>query len=250
MKKIVVSILLTGSLCSAVAQQTKTPPASAAKPAGKKVVLKNLLDSFSYAAGYSVANNMKQQNIRRLNTAMMQKAMDDVFNNRPVQLGGDQLAGVFQRQTQVFAAEKSKEDKIKATGEINRGNDFLATNKLRKGVNTLASGLQYEILTRGDSTTAMPKQSDTVVVNYVGSLVDGKEFQSSYKMGKPAVFKVTEVIRGWSEILQLMRVGDKWKVYVPTELAYYMNPPTPEIPQGAALIFEISLEGIKPAPIQ
>ncbi len=248
MKKIVVFVLLTGSVAMVLAQQNKTAPAT--KQAAKKTVLKNLLDSFSYAAGYSVANNMKQQNIRRINSAMMQKALDDVFNNRPLLLTQEQVGGVFQRQTQAFTIEKSKEDKAKAAPEIEKGQNFLLANKLRKGVTTLPSGLQYEILKSGDSTTAMPKQSDTVVVNYVGSLIDGKEFQSSYKMGKPAVFKVTEVIRGWSEILQMMRVGDKWKVYVPTLLAYYLNPPTPEIPPGATLVFEITLEGIKPAAIQ
>jgi len=248
MKKIVVCILITGSFLGAMAQQDKTKPGT--KPAAQKIVFKNLLDSFSYAAGYSVANNMKQQNVRRLNTAMMQKALDDVYNNRPVQLSTDLINGVFQRQTQVFAAEKSKEDKEKAAGEIAKGETFLATNKLRREVTTLASGLQYEVLTKGDSTTASPLASDTVVVNYVGSLIDGKEFQSSYKMGRPAVFVVTGVIRGWTEILQLMKVGDKWKVYIPNDLAYKLNPPTPEIPPGATLIFEISLEGIKPAAKQ
>jgi len=237
MKKIVVCILITGSFLGAMAQQDKTKPGT--KPAAQKIVFKNLLDSFSYAAGYSVANNMKQQNVRRLNTAMMQKALDDVYNNRPVQLSTDLINGVFQRQTQVFAA-----------GEIAKGETFLATNKLRREVTTLASGLQYEVLTKGDSTTASPLASDTVVVNYVGSLIDGKEFQSSYKMGRPAVFVVTGVIRGWTEILQLMKVGDKWKVYIPNDLAYKLNPPTPEIPPGATLIFEISLEGIKPAAKQ
>ena len=248
MKKVLVCMLMTTSFFCGTAQ---TKSKVAAKPvAAVKAPFKNLLDSFSYAAGYVVANNMKQQNVRSLNSVMMQKAIDDVFKNKQPQLNQDQITAVLQKQSQLFAEEKSKQDKAGAAPEIAKGVAFLDANKKRPGVTTLPNGLQYEVIKKADNATVKPGLSDTVVVNYIGTLIDGKEFDNSYKRGAPAEFPLKNVIRGWTEILQLMSAGDKWKVYIPTELAYNLNPPTPEIPQGAALVFEISLEGIKPAAKQ
>jgi FKBP-type peptidyl-prolyl cis-trans isomerase len=147
----------------------------------------------------------------------------------------------MQKQINLFS-------KASSAAEIAKGVAFLDANKKRKEVTTLPDGLQYEVLKASGNPTVKPKLTDTVVVNYVGTLVDGHEFESSYKRGEPATFQITGVIKGWTEILQLMSPGDKWKVYIPTELAYYLNPRDPNvIPPGAALIFEIALEAIKPA---
>jgi FKBP-type peptidyl-prolyl cis-trans isomerase FklB len=140
--------------------------------------------------------------------------------------------------------KKVEADKAKAAGE-----KFLADNKAKPGVVTLPSGLQYKILTEGKGTES-PKAEDTVTVQYRGSLVGGTEFDSSYKRGQPATFRVGGVIKGWTEALQLMKPGSKWELYIPNELAYGENaPPGSGIPAGAPLVFEVELQTFtKPTP--
>ncbi len=257
MKKALVSMILTASFFYAAAQKPAKVVAkpAATKPVAAKSIFKNLSDSFSYAAGYAVATNMRSQNIKRVNAAMMQRAIDDVYKNKQPLIEPAKMNECLQRQSQVFSEEKMKDDKLNegkakeaATAEIAKGVAFLEANKKRTGVITLPNGLQYEVLKSADSVTAKPTINDVVVVNYIGTTVDGVEFDNSYKRGQPLTRAVTGVIKGWTEILQLMSIGDKWKVYIPTELAYYLNSPDPNaIPPGAALVFEMSLEGIKPA---
>lgn len=224
--------------------QTKPKPKlkvvnpTVAKPAGS--IFKNATDSFSYALGMNVANNLKQQGIEQVTYAVMQKAMEDVFKKRPVSLSEQQANSCIQQRLQANAAQKTNGEKAKATA-------FLAENKKRTGVITTASGLQYEILKKGDATSATPKLTDTVVANYAGTLIDGKEFDNSYKRGEPLTIPVGGVIRGWTEVLQLMHIGDKIKVYIPSELGYGERGAGADIPGGAALIFEMELLGIKPA---
>lgn len=238
MKKIITGLCVLMICINAVAQ---VPSKTVARPASVKGVFKNLLDSFSYAAGYNIANNMKAQKISKLNIAMMMKAIDDVYKGKQPLLSNEQINYCIQKQIDLFNTTNAK-------AEIARGVAFLSDNKKRKEVITLPSGLQYEILKKADSSTIKPTITDSVVVNYIGTLIDGKEFDNSYRRGAPATFLVTQVIRGWVEILQLMSVGDKWKIYVPTELGYNLNPRDPNlIPPGAALIFEITLEDIKPS---
>jgi len=246
MKKVFVLMFALGAFFYVTAQNTKAVVKPvAAKPVVSNGAFKNLLDSFSYAAGYNVANNMKSQKISKINPLIMQKAIDDVYKGKQPQLTVDQMNASMQKHIDAFS-------KAASAAEIAKGVAFLDANKKRKEVVTLPDGLQYEVITKApDSSVIKPRQVDTVVVNYVGTLVDGREFDNSFKRGQPAVFQVTGVIKGWIEILQLMRVGDKWKVYIPTELAYYLNPRDPnQIPPGAALVFEMTLEGIKPAITQ
>jgi FKBP-type peptidyl-prolyl cis-trans isomerase FklB len=238
MKKLLVVMLILPSFFYAAAQKTK--PKVAAKPAVVKGPFKNLIDSFSYAAGFNVANNMKSQHINRINPVMMQKAIDDVYKGKQPLLTQEQMGACMQKQVGEFTKEVS-------TAEIAKGVAFLDANKKKPGVTTLPDGLQYEILKKSETPTVKPKLQDTVVVNYTGSLIDGTELNNSYKAGQPAVFQVAGVIKGWTEALLLMSPGDKWRVFVPTELAYYLNPRDPQvIPPGAALVFEIALEEIKP----
>jgi FKBP-type peptidyl-prolyl cis-trans isomerase FklB len=219
--------------------QSKKPVAT--KPITARPVLKNLLDSFSYAIGYNVAMSMKGQNMNKVNAVLMQRAVEDAFKGRQPLLTAQEIGMCMQKQVEVFTQEV-------AGPEIAKGREYLALNQKRKEVVTLPDGLQYEILKKSDHPTVSPKMIDTVVVNYIGNLIDGKEFDNSYKVGEPVVFPVNGVISGWIQILLLMTPGDKWRVFIPTEMAYNLKPRDPKlIPPGAALIFEISLEAIKPA---
>jgi len=139
---------------------------------------------------------------------------------------------------------KQQEAKTREAGAANRkeGEAFLAANKAKPGVITLPDGLQYKVLTEG--TGPKPTASDTVTVNYRGTLVSGKEFDSSYKRGQPVSFPVGGVIKGWTEALQLMPVGSKWQLFIPADLAYGDRPPGSDIQPGDALIFEVELLSI------
>jgi len=240
MKKVLFSVLALAGFSAAVAQtKAKTAPVKAATVTASPI--KTLLDSFSYAAGYNIAMNMKEQGITSVNTALVQRALSDVFQNKKSLLTPEQTNACLQDQLKIFGEKKEKE--LKAPGLA-----FLEANKKKPGITVLPSGLQYEILTKATEAGPKPKPEDTVVVNYVGSLINGTEFENSYKNGQTATFPLNRVISGWTQILQLMTIGDKWKVYIPTEMAYGMNPRDPKtIPPGSVLIFEISLEAIKPA---
>ena len=138
-------------------------------------------------------------------------------------------------------------NKEKTEAEAAKGAAFLAANKIRPGVITTASGLQYEVVKNGDANSQSPKPVDTVVVNYKVSLLDGKPIENSFESGQPAVFPLGGVIKGWVEVLQLMHKGDYWKVYVPAELAYGLAGNGPGIPPNSTLMFDLSLEDIRPA---
>ncbi len=242
MKQFLIAVLCFTTVVNAVAQtkgKAKAPVKTLSKP-----TFQNSTDSFSYAVGVSIANNMMQQGITSINFAYLQKGMNASFKNEKKLMDENQCNMSIQAKLQEFAGKKSEAEKLKCK-------TYLEANAKRKEVVSLPNGLQYEVLKAApDSSVLKPAPSDTVVVNYVGTLIDGTEFDNSYKRGNPATFPLNGVIRGWTEILQLMRVGDRWRVYIPTELAYGMNPPTPAIPAGAALVFDISLEGINPAAIK
>ena len=140
---------------------------------------------------------------------------------------------------------KKQQAEMQAAGEANKkeGDAFLAANKAKDGVVTLPSGLQYKILTQG--TGPKPTATDSVVCNYRGTLINGTEFDSSYKRGEPATFPVSGVIKGWTEALQLMPVGSKWQLFVPSDLAYGERSPGPEIGPDSTLIFEVELLSIQ-----
>jgi len=234
--------VLTMSGVSLHAQVKPKPGAVKPKvPATKvAVALKNSTDSFSYALGLNIAKNLKQQGIEKISNGAMQKALDDVFNKQPVLLDDQQANMCIQQTIQLNMSKKN--EVVKAKGDA-----FLATNKKREGVITLPDGLQYEILKKGDTGSATPKLQDTVVAHYAGTLIDGKKFDNSYDRGEPLTIPVAGVIKGWTEILQLMHIGDKFKVYIPSELGYGDRGAGADIPGGSTLIFEMELMGIKPA---
>lgn len=218
----------------ATTQKTSTAAkTTAAKPAPKPFALKNGLDSLSYAIGVLDANFFKQQGIDTLNYEALKMAVMTVIEEKGTLLIEPNMADQVLRQKLQEAAQR----KIQPT--IDEGEKFLAENKKRKEVTTTASGLQYEVMTMG--TGAMPKDTNTVKVHYTGSLINGKVFDSSRDRGEPIEFPLNGVIRGWTEGVQLMPVGSRFKFYIPYQLAYGTQGSPPVIPGGSMLIFDVEL---------
>lgn len=232
MKAIFLILLVPFSVSYA---QTKKPVAKHNHIVTKPVKAMTSTDSLSYSIGVQVAEYYKTQGVDNVNTEYIKQAFNDVFNNKKLIISEDACNMNIQKKLQEFMSQKIS--KVKETGV-----KFLEENKKRPGVITLPSGLQYEIITKG--TGPVPTAKDTVSANYIGTLIDGKEFDNSYKRGEPISIPVTAVIRGWTEALELMPVGSKWKLFVPSDLAYGDRGAGGAIPGGSALIFEIELLSI------
>jgi FKBP-type peptidyl-prolyl cis-trans isomerase len=214
------------------------PEASAAE----KLVLKTDKDKTSYSMGVDMAKTFKRLGIE-LNLDIFVRALKDELTGKKLLMSEDEIK---QTLNAVQAGLKEKQmQAVKAAAEENQkaGDSFMETNKTKEGVVTLPSGLQYKILKAGDGKN--PTEADTVECNYRGTLIDGTEFDSSYKRQKPATFKVSGVIAGWKEALQLMPVGSKWELFIPPQLAYGMRGAPPIIGPNATLVFEIELLAIK-----
>lgn len=233
MKKILFAALSLISL-STFAQKTTTKKKTAGGVASAKP-LKSESDSLSYALGVSVASFYKQQGLTNLNATTISKGISDVMGGKKPLLDAGQCQNFIM-------AYMSKQQASKSKPNVDAGEKFLAQNKKNAAVKTTPSGLQYEVLTQG--TGPKPLVTDTVVVNYKGTLLDGSEFDNSYKRGEPISFPLNGVIRGWTEGLQLMPVGSKYKFYIPHQLGYGLNEQGP-IPAGSVLIFEVELLQIK-----
>jgi FKBP-type peptidyl-prolyl cis-trans isomerase FklB len=252
MKKIIVALsgfVLTGTVFAQTGVKPSTTKAAApktttAKPAAVKPtaiattnVLKTNRDSASYSLGVRIAQNIKDQGFDKLDPALIEKGISDVFNGRAIALPDtylDKCIGEFQQKV---SAEKAAKGKLE-------GQKFLAENAKRKGVITTKSGLQYEVIKTGPDTIK-PKLNDKVKCHYHGTLINGKVFDSSVDRGEPISFAVTGVIAGWTEALQLMTVGSKWKLFVPSELAYGDRQMGASIPAGSTLIFEVEILAIE-----
>jgi FKBP-type peptidyl-prolyl cis-trans isomerase FklB len=267
MRKIKLNTLYTtlaglALLGSAMAQQppaksptparTTTPPASAPKtqaatpkPA-EASPLSTQKDKVSYAIGMSVGgrlhDDLSRQSIDADDKLLVQGFQDALSGGKTLMTADEARTLLTQFQAEVRA---KMEEKQKLAAETNKkeGDEFLAANKAKPGVVTLPSGLQYKILTPG--TGPKPTAEDSVVCNYRGTLINGKEFDSSYKRGEPATFPVSRVIKGWTEALQLMPVGSKWQLFVPSDLAYGPRGASAEIGPNATLIFEVELLSIQ-----
>ncbi|MBL0881952.1 MAG: FKBP-type peptidyl-prolyl cis-trans isomerase [Chitinophagaceae bacterium] len=199
--------------------------------------LKNNKDSAGYALGIRILQNLQAQGLDAVNLVMLQKAMNDMLQKKPLLLKEDALdrcIGTFANEVNTVKLEKSKK----------ASKDFLAANGKRQGVITLPSGLQYEILKDNPGGTK-PTATDQVKCHYHGTLIDGTIFDSSVDRGEPIVFSVGGVIKGWQEALQLMTVGSKWKLYIPSDLAYGDQQAGPKIGPGSTLIFEVELLSIE-----
>src|ERR1700732_5137614 len=229
--------------------QHATTPKSTAKAgtstAGKTqtpLALKTQKDKFSYALGMNLGANLHKQSVP-VDANIMARGLKDAL------AGGKTLLTEEEARAAITAVQNDMREKQQAkmqqAGDANEkeGEAFLADNKSREGVVALPSGLQYKILKEGNGPK--PAATDSVVCNYRGSLIDGTEFESSYKRGQPATFPVNGVIKVWTEAVQLMPVGSKWQLFVPADLAYGNRGAGPDIGPNATLIFEVELLSIQ-----
>ena len=220
------------------AAPAKTPaktPASAAGKSADAITLKTKKEKFSYALGMNWGTNLRKQSVE-VDPSILAQGL------RAALAGGKTL--LTPEEAQAAITEK-RQEQMQAVAEANKkeGDAFLAVNKSKEGVVALPSGLQYKIMTAG--TGPKPTASDSVVCNYRGTLINGTEFDSSYKRGQPATFPVTGVIKGWTEALQLMPVGSKWQLFVPSGLAYGEPGRAGSIGPNTTLIFEVELMSIQ-----
>jgi len=203
--------------------------------------LKTLNQKVGYAIGLDIGKNMKAQSVDIDVKSFVQGMKDGLSTDSSLKplLNETEIRQVM-AQFQDEMIKKQKE-KMKVSGEKNKkeGEKFLSENKNKPGVVTTASGIQYKVIKSGNGKT--PKADDKVTANYKGRLIDGTEFDNSYKRGEPATFPVSGVIKGWTEILQLMKEGDIWEVYIPANLAYGENAAGPQIGPNSVLIFQIEL---------
>lgn len=232
---------------AADAKAAVAKPADAAKPATQPspadAVLKTPIAKVSYAIGMNMGNMLKAQYIEPDLDALIRGLKDVLGDGKPLMSDKEitETFKTFQTEHQATVDKKKKElgDKNKAEGD-----KYLADNKAKEGIKSTASGLQYKVIKEGDG--AQPKDTDTVKVHYTGKLLNGTVFDSSVERGQPATFQVTRVIKGWTEALQLMKVGSKWELTIPSDIAYGPNGSGARIPPNSVLIFEVELLGIEP----
>ncbi len=191
-------------------------------------------EKYSYAIGVNFAQSIMRQGAP-LDADAVYMAVRDALEGGDLRLSAETMSQVLRDE-----AQRAGERKREMAGEnMRRGKEFMAKNKDKEGVTTLPNGIQYEVLRKG--TGAQPSAKDVVTVHYVGTLVDGREFDSSRRRGEPATFPLDGVIKGWQEVLPLMRVGSRWLVTIPPDLAYGVNGAGSAIGPNETLIFEIEL---------
>jgi FKBP-type peptidyl-prolyl cis-trans isomerase FklB len=236
-------IVLTVSLLAIALSATAQSPAPAASPAPAQFA--NSKDKVSYAIGADIANMFKRQQLE-INPDVLLKAFKDAYSGGTVLMTEQEIRDTIMAYQQEMRTKM--QEKMKVEGEQNKKEEetFLAANAKKEGVITLPSGLQYKVLTAG--TGAKPSATDTVTVHYRGTLINGKEFDSSYSRKQPATFAVNRVIKGWTEALQLMPVGSKWQLYIPSKLGYGEAGNPPAIGPSACLLFDVELQSIAEAP--
>lgn len=199
-------------------------------------------DKLSYSIGVDLGKNFKKQSIE-INPQAMANGMQDAMSSKDLKLTEQQMKEVLDKFQKELLARRNTEFNKKASENKAKGEAFLEENKQKEGVVTLPSGLQYKVIKQGSGDK--PSKSDTVTVEYTGRLIDGKVFDSSEKIGKPATFKVSQVIPGWTEALQLMPAGSEWEVYIPSGLAYGPRSVGGPIGPNETLIFKIHLLSVK-----
>lgn len=194
------------------------------------------MDKLSYALGMSMASNLMNSGLKQIDVESFVKAFTEIMNNMAPSMSPQEANQVIQTYF-----SKMQDDMLE--NNLREGETFLAENGKKEGIVTLPSGLQYEILQEGNG--AKPKATDKVKCHYHGTLLNGQVFDSSVQRGQPAVFGVNQVIKGWVEALQLMSVGSKWRLYIPSELAYGEQGAGNSIEPNSTLIFDVELLGIE-----
>jgi FKBP-type peptidyl-prolyl cis-trans isomerase FklB len=259
-KTVAVGLLLLGNLRAQDTPPAKPPatpaPSTQKTPAAKPrtatgttaprtatpLMLKTQKDKVSYAIGLNIGKSLRKDSVE-VDSAVFARGVKDALTGAKALLTDDELKAVL--TSLQGELQKRQEETMRQAADINKkaGDSFLAENKTKPGVVTLPDGLQYKVLTEG--TGPKPAATDSVVCNYRGTLIDGTEFDSSYKRGQPATFPVNKVIKGWTEAVQLMPVGSKWQLFLPAELAYGNRGAGPDIGPNSTLIFEVELVSIQ-----
>jgi FKBP-type peptidyl-prolyl cis-trans isomerase FklB len=192
----------------------------------------------SYTIGFRIGQSLKQDGLD-VDAKVLTQAIQDVLSNSPLKMSMEDMQAAMQS----FQQQQAKMQSDVAEKNLKAGQEFLAANKKKAGIVQTESGLQYKVLTKGKGKK--PKDTDTVVVNYRGTLITGEEFDSSYKRGEPVTFPVNGVIPGWTEALQMMETGSKWQLFIPSKLAYDTHGAGGLIGPNATLIFDVELLEIK-----
>jgi FKBP-type peptidyl-prolyl cis-trans isomerase len=222
----------------------KTGPATGAKrPATAAAPLQTAKQKASYAIGQNIAKGLQKDEVDVDSASLARGIRDALAGNKSLLTDEEAKAALTALATEVRAKQQIKLEQISSANK-KQGEAFLAANKAKDGVVTLPSGLQYKIEKEGNGPKPAP--GDKVTCNYSGTLIDGKEFDSSYKRGQPVTFSVGEIIKGWNEALQLMAVGSKWQLFVPADLAYGDRGAGQDIGPNSTLIFEVELLSIAP----
>jgi len=209
--------------------------------AEEKKALQTPKEKLSYSIGADIGSKMKSQ--LDIDPDSLAQGIKDAFSGNKMLLTEQEINETLSALQKEMMEKKAVLARQAGEKNKNKGDAFLAENKKKEGVKTLQSGLQYKVITEGNGKT--PKAEDTVVTNYRGTLIDGTEFDSSYKRGQPATFQVKGVIAGWTEALQLMKEGSKWQLFVPSNLAYGERGAGSAIGPNATLIFEVELISVQ-----
>ena len=239
-----IALFLALFAASVIQAQDKTPAPGKA-PAADQSELKDVKQKVSYAIGMDIGNNFKRQDVE-IDPKLLAAGIADALAGKTKLTDEQAKEAIMAFQVEMRAKMEAKQ---KEAGEKNvkEGEKFLADNAKKEGVKTTASGLQYKVLKAGKPDGKSPKGNDTVKVHYHGTLIDGTVFDSSVQRGEPATFGVGEVIPGWTEVLQLMKEGDKWQVFIPSKLAYGPRGFPPQIAPNSTLIFDVELLSIEKA---
>jgi FKBP-type peptidyl-prolyl cis-trans isomerase FklB len=242
--RVILPLLLASVLAApAFAEEAKAPPAPAATPMPQ--ALKDPQAQASYALGLNFGHGLKQEGIAVDPNLVARGIADALATGEAKPLITDtQMRDILTRLRADLQAKQAEKAAHAAETNKTQGEAFLKANAAKPGVTTLPSGLQYEVLTIGNGPK--PGAEDTVLCNYRGALLDGTEFDSSYRRGEPSSFPVNGVIKGWTEALQQMPMGSKWRIYVPAALGYGDKGAGPDIGPNAVLVFDIELLAIQP----
>lgn len=229
MKKVCLTVLTILSLSLVFAQPKKS--------AKSKNLFKNLRDSASYALGVNIGQNLKAQNLDGIDALVLYKGLSDVLLKKTLQLSEADASRCVNAYVQAI-------NSFKAFATKKAGQKFLAENAKKPGITSMPGGWQYQVLKSSESKEH-PKATDRVKCNYHGMLIDGTVFDSSVDRGEPMTFGLNQVIRGWTISVPMMTVGSKWRIFLPSDLAYGDNAAGEKIPGGSTLIFEIELLAIE-----